>query len=150
MQRASRPPRGVTLRARKTKTKTAECNLCNASVSRTGSSAGHFIAANLIRHLPKHHRKEYEDFLRSTSAGEARETPFSDKAKVITEKFSEFPWSKMWVMDVWLNILSPFYQLPKSAFHFWNGCSIKVQRSVRVHFEMFGKHWNGYNWHLNN
>lgn len=44
------------------KSNTAECNLCNTSFARGGSTT------NLIKHLQKHHGKEYEDFLQSTSA----------------------------------------------------------------------------------
>lgn len=43
------------------RSKNAECSICRMSVSRGGSRTGHFNTRNLIKHLQKHHRKEYRD-----------------------------------------------------------------------------------------
>lgn len=50
------------------KSKTAECNICNASISRGGSNTGNFNTTNLIKHLQIHHGKEHAEFIRATNA----------------------------------------------------------------------------------
>uniref|UniRef100_A0A3P8U0R1 BED-type domain-containing protein n=1 Tax=Amphiprion percula TaxID=161767 RepID=A0A3P8U0R1_AMPPE len=86
------------------KSKTAECNVCKMSVSRGGSKTGHFNTTNLIKHLQKHHGKEYGDFLyasakkseprqpslQETLQKSAKLAPESTKAKMITDKIVEF------------------------------------------------------------
>ncbi|CAI5678562.1 zinc finger BED domain-containing protein 4-like [Oreochromis niloticus] len=88
------------------KSKTAECNLCDASVSRGGSSLGNFNTTNMIKHLQKHHAKEYAEFSLASKAKQKsvpyqqtlleniqrREKfpPESNRAKLITEKIVEF------------------------------------------------------------
>lgn len=54
-------------RLKEEKSKTAECNLCNASVSQGGSSVGNFNTANMINHLPKYQRKEYMEFIQASN-----------------------------------------------------------------------------------
>ncbi|KAI7792535.1 putative zinc finger BED domain-containing protein 4-like [Triplophysa rosa] len=83
----------------------AECNVCNVSVLR-GGKAGNYNTTNLIKHLHKHHLKQYEEFMQTTSAKKKsvplqqtlqeviqklqKLTPESNKAKLITEKVTEF------------------------------------------------------------
>lgn len=122
------------------KSNTAVCNLCNASVSRGGSSTGHYNTTNLIKHLQKHHGKEYEEFLQSTSTkkkSEPRQQSLqetilkreklpteSKKAKVITEKVIEFILLDDQPLSVVENVgfrrlvehLEPRYQLPNRHF----------------------------------
>lgn len=84
--------------------KTAECNLCNASVSRGGSTKSNFNTSSLIKHLRKHHAQEYEEYIQTTRAKkksvplqqslqetlQRREKLASEtsKAKMITEKLT--------------------------------------------------------------
>ncbi|XP_065109329.1 zinc finger BED domain-containing protein 4-like [Paramisgurnus dabryanus] len=85
----------------------AECNQCKVSVLR-GGCGRNLNTTNLIKHLQKHHVKQYEEFKQTTSAKkksvpqqqqqtlreaiEKREklAPESNKAKLITEKVTEF------------------------------------------------------------
>ncbi len=113
----------------------AECNSCN--VSRGGSSGN---TTNLIEHLQKHHRKEYAEFIQATSAKKKsvpqqqtlRETiqkreklpPDSNKAKLITEKVTEFivlddqPFSAVENMGFQrlIEYLEPRYMMPNRHY----------------------------------
>ena len=122
------------------KSKTAECNLCKASVSRGGSSVGNFNTTNLIKHLKKHHGKEYSEFIQATSAKKKSapqqptliETiqkleklpPGSNKAKLITDKVAKFIVLDDQPLSVVENVgfrrlmehLEPRYMLPNRHF----------------------------------
>lgn len=45
-------------RLKKEKNKTAECSLCNTSVSQGDNKVGNFSTMNLIKHLQKYHGKD--------------------------------------------------------------------------------------------
>lgn len=59
---------GVILISRKKKSKTSECNLSKASISRVGRSVRNFKTLDLIKHLQKYHGKEYAKFIQARSA----------------------------------------------------------------------------------
>ncbi|XP_076828944.1 zinc finger BED domain-containing protein 4-like [Brachyhypopomus gauderio] len=122
------------------KSNTAECNVCHASVSRGGSRSDKFNTTNLIKHLQKHHGKEYIEFIEASNAKkknvshqqtlleniQKREKlpPESNKAKLITEKIVEFVVLDDQPLSVVENVgfqrlmehLEPRYVLPNRQF----------------------------------
>ena len=86
--------------------KNARCKICNASISRGGTTSKDFNTSNLIKHLKRNHVKEHSDFVQASTKKQAstgqqqslegafhrrdKYPPDSVKAKAITEKLVEF------------------------------------------------------------
>ena len=56
----------------------AECNTCHAQVSRGGTEPGKFNTTNLISYLKQHHKKQHEDFRKTTEAKKQQTSDFRD------------------------------------------------------------------------
>lgn len=56
----------------------AECNTCHAQVSCGGTEPGKFNTTNLIAHLKQHHKKQHEDFRKTTEAKKQQTSDFGD------------------------------------------------------------------------